>query len=47
MSATIEHERYIAKREKQEGIFAVFQGTNFIRFIIASWPKIVQQFVVS
>lgn len=45
MTATIEEERYTAKRDSQEGIWAVFKGQNLIRFLIASWPKIVQQFV--
>jgi SP family general alpha glucoside:H+ symporter-like MFS transporter len=45
MTATIEEERYIAKRDSQEGILAVFEGRNLIRFFIAAWPKITQQFV--
>jgi len=45
MTATIEEERYIAKRESQEGIWAIFKGQNLIRFFIAAWPKITQQLV--
>ena len=45
MTATIEEERYIAKRDSQEGIWAIFEGQNLIRFLIAAWPKITQQLV--
>ena len=45
MTATIEEERHLAKRDRHEGIFAVFRGQNLIRFFIASWPKVTQQFV--
>ncbi|KAL4899290.1 hypothetical protein BDW74DRAFT_183822 [Aspergillus multicolor] len=45
MTATIAEERHIAARDSQQGMWAVFQGRNFIRFIIAGWPKITQQFV--
>ncbi|WWC89683.1 uncharacterized protein L201_004608 [Kwoniella dendrophila CBS 6074] len=45
MTATIEAEKVLAAKENQEGPFAVFQGTNLLRLIIASWPKIIQQFV--
>ncbi|KAE8154589.1 general substrate transporter [Aspergillus avenaceus] len=45
MSATVVEERRIAERDSQEGQWAVFQGRNLIRFIIAGWPKITQQFV--
>jgi SP family general alpha glucoside:H+ symporter-like MFS transporter len=45
MTATIEEERHIAKRDSQEGMWAIFHGRNRIRFIIAAWPKITQQFV--
>ena len=45
MNATIAQEAAIAERNLEEGHWAVFQGRNFIRFIIASWPKITQQFV--
>ncbi|RQM04606.1 hypothetical protein DH86_00004347, partial [Scytalidium sp. 3C] len=43
--ATIAEERETTERNKEVGYFAVFQGRNFIRFIIAAWPKIAQQFV--
>ncbi|KAH7176812.1 general substrate transporter [Dactylonectria macrodidyma] len=45
MNATIMTERHIAKRDSNEGIWAVFQGRNLLRFIISAWPKITQQFV--
>jgi len=45
MVNTIEAERALAKEQNQEGLWSVFQGRNFIRFIIASWPKITQQLV--
>ncbi|WRT67474.1 uncharacterized protein IL334_004446 [Kwoniella shivajii] len=45
MTATIEAEKQVAAREGQEGPFAIFQGSNLLRLIIASWPKIIQQFV--
>ncbi|MAD83295.1 MAG: hypothetical protein CL912_10035 [Deltaproteobacteria bacterium] len=45
MTATIAEERYTAERNSEEGIWAIFRGRNLIRFFIAGWPKIVQQFV--
>jgi hypothetical protein len=45
MTATIMEERHIAQRDRQEGMWAVFQGRNLLRFLIAAWPKITQQFV--
>ncbi|KAL4954645.1 general substrate transporter [Aspergillus filifer] len=45
MTATITEERHIAARNSQQGMWAVFQGRNLLRFIIAGWPKITQQFV--
>lgn len=45
MTATIEEERYIAQRDSQEGMWAIFRGRNLLRFLIASWPKITQQLV--
>ncbi|KXL47851.1 hypothetical protein M433DRAFT_73034 [Acidomyces richmondensis BFW] len=45
MTATVERERYLAQLNKEEGMWAVFRGRNFVRFIIAAWPKIVQQLV--
>jgi len=44
MTATIEQERVLAK-ESEEGQLAVFRGRNLVRFFIASWPKVTQQFV--
>lgn len=45
MTATVTEERIIAERNSEEGMWAVFQGRNRIRFLIAAWPKIAQQFV--
>jgi hypothetical protein len=45
MCATVEHERVLAERNQEQGMWAVFKGRNLIRFIIAGWPKITQQFV--
>lgn len=45
MSNTIEEERRIAVQNSEQGMWAIFQGRNLIRFIIAGWPKITQQFV--
>ncbi|KUL83520.1 hypothetical protein ZTR_10568 [Talaromyces verruculosus] len=45
MTATVAEERRIAKENAQEGIWAIFRGRNAVRFIIAAWPKITQQFV--
>lgn len=30
---------------KAQGIFAIFKGLNLKRFLIGSWPKVLQQFV--
>lgn len=45
MTNTIKEERYLAEQNSEAGQFAIFQGRNLIRFIIAAWPKIVQQLV--
>lgn len=45
MSATVAQERILAERNSEEGTWAVFQGRNGIRFLIAAWPKIAQQLV--
>ena len=45
MSATVAHERMVAEQDKELATWALLQGRNLIRFFIASWPKIVQQFV--
>lgn len=45
MSATIAHERLLADQNKELDTWAVFRGRNLLRFIISSWPKVVQQFV--
>ena len=45
MVATVEEERRIASETKNEGKLAVFKGINGWRLFIASWPKVMQQFV--
>jgi MFS family permease len=45
MTTTLMEERHRARQDRQEGMWAVFQGRNLLRFIIAAWPKITQQFV--
>ncbi|KAJ5820027.1 hypothetical protein N7474_005618 [Penicillium riverlandense] len=45
MTATVAEERLVAERNREEDRWAVFRGRNLIRFIIAGWPKIAQQFV--
>ncbi|CEJ59439.1 Putative D-isomer specific 2-hydroxyacid dehydrogenase [Penicillium brasilianum] len=45
MTTTVAQERIMAEQNSEEDTWAVFRGRNLIRFIIASWPKIVQQFV--
>jgi SP family general alpha glucoside:H+ symporter-like MFS transporter len=45
MIATIAEERRMAEHNSQNGMWAIFRGRNLIRFIIAAWPKIAQQFV--
>ena len=45
MTATVAEERIIAGRNAEEGPWAVFRGRNRLRFLIAAWPKIAQQFV--
>lgn len=45
MDATVVEERRMAERNSELGQTAIFKGRNLIRFLIASWPKITQQFV--
>ncbi|CAI7656076.1 unnamed protein product [Penicillium pancosmium] len=45
MTATVTEERILAERNSEEGTWAVFQGRNRLRFLIAAWPKIAQQLV--
>ncbi|KAF7156313.1 hypothetical protein CNMCM5623_009706 [Aspergillus felis] len=45
MTSTVAHERIVAERNKEQGMWAIFKGRNMVRFIIAGWPKITQQFV--
>ena len=45
MTATVAIERQNAELNQEVGMWAVFQGRNLLRFLIAGWPKIAQQFV--
>ena len=45
MTSTVRVERQTAEINKEVGSWAIFQGRNLLRFIIAGWPKITQQFV--
>lgn len=45
MVTTTRNERLLAESNKELGPWAIFQGRNLVRFVIAGWPKIVQQFV--
>lgn len=45
MVTTVQMERQLAEENKELGEWAIFQGRNLLRFVIAGWPKIVQQFV--
>jgi hypothetical protein len=45
MTTTVSAEREQAERNGELGFCVVFQGRNLIRFIIAVWPQIAQQFV--
>lgn len=45
MTATVNEERHMAEVNSETGRWAVFQGRNLLRFIIAGWSKITQQFV--
>ena len=45
MTATVMIERQAAELNSEIGTWAVFRGRNLLRFIIAGWPKIAQQFV--
>ncbi|OAA64363.1 General substrate transporter [Niveomyces insectorum RCEF 264] len=45
MRATVAAERQLAEANREMGQWAVFKGRNLLRFIIAAWPKVAQQFV--
>ena len=45
MRATVAAEQQLAEVNNELGQWAVFQGRNLLRFFIAGWPKIAQQFV--
>lgn len=40
-----EHEKQIAQEQKREHWYAIFQGVNGIRTLIASWGLLTQQFI--
>ncbi|WWD20939.1 hypothetical protein CI109_105417 [Kwoniella shandongensis] len=45
IAATIEHQKRWDILAKAEGPFAMLKGLNGKRFLIGSWPKVLQQFV--
>jgi SP family general alpha glucoside:H+ symporter-like MFS transporter len=45
MTATVMIERQQAELNSELGQWAIFKGRNLLRFVIAGWPKITQQFV--
>jgi MFS family permease len=45
MQETIAEERRMNEVYKAQGLFAIFKGLNLKRFLIGSWPKVLQQFV--
>jgi SP family general alpha glucoside:H+ symporter-like MFS transporter len=45
IEATIEDQRAFDKLSKAEGSFAMLKGLNLKRFLIGSFPKVLQQFV--
>lgn len=45
MHATIAAERQLAEHNNELGQWSVFRGRNLLRFLIAAWPTVTQQFV--
>ncbi|RSH94199.1 hypothetical protein EHS25_004002 [Saitozyma podzolica] len=45
IAVTIEKQRHWDREAKAEGPLAIFKGLNGKRFLIGSWPKVLQQFV--
>jgi SP family general alpha glucoside:H+ symporter-like MFS transporter len=45
IEATIENQREFDKASKSEGSLAMLKGLNLKRFLIGSFPKVLQQFV--
>jgi hypothetical protein len=45
IEATIERQRAWSLEAKSQGSLAIFKGLNGKRFLIGSWPKVLQQFV--
>ena len=43
IAATIEKQRVWERQANAGGPFAIFKGLNLKRFLIASWPKVLQQ----
>lgn len=42
---TLAEQRRSDELYKSQGVFAIFKGLNLKRFLIGSWPKVLQQFV--
>ncbi|WWC60692.1 uncharacterized protein I303_103268 [Kwoniella dejecticola CBS 10117] len=45
IAATIEKQREWDREAAAEGTLAIFKGLNGKRFLIGSWPKVLQQFI--
>ncbi|WWC71187.1 uncharacterized protein I206_105140 [Kwoniella pini CBS 10737] len=45
IAATIEKQREWDREAAAEGTWAIFKGLNGKRFLIGSWPKVLQQFI--
>lgn len=45
LEATIERQRAWSLEANSQGAFAMLRGLNLKRFVIGSWPKVLQQFV--
>lgn len=45
LEATVEMQKQQSIANKQVGFLEIFRGLNRKRFLIASWPKVLQQFV--
>lgn len=45
LEATVDRQRAWSRETQAEGSLAIFKGLNRKRFLIGSWPKVLQQFV--
>ena len=45
LSLAVDHERAVAEELRQTHWYAIFQGTNGLRTVIALWTNMTQQFV--